>query len=275
METELEVDLREFEDQFRRFMQYSRRAVEVEFKAQCKGLIRNVIDITPPAGKGGGGTKAKNMGRSAIRRDLIGYGGFARHQKRAGIFTVLSDSLIDSALETGAYARTGENVRLWVRKDGTVYGTQRHFFRPDASMSEMREHHKRFFKNGEMSAAGAYTREIGRWKWIDQMVVRSSTYNRYLKSQERKVGLYAAAWRPSAQMLGLTTPHYMKNHPAIGGVEFRMDDEALSFRAINAVGFGKIDSEMVRRIRYAAEYQANAMSRQIEVLIKKYGAGVD
>lgn len=274
MEAELEVDLREFELQFRKFMRYSRRDVEVEFKAQCKGLMRHVIDNTPPAGKHGRGTMAKSLGRSAIRRDLVGYGGFARHQKRAGIFTVLSDSLIDSAIETGAY-EGGENVKLWVRKDGTVYGTQRHFFRPDASMSEMRAHHKKYFVNGEMSAAGAYTRDIGRWKWIDQMVVRESTFDRYLKSQERKVGLYASGWRPSAQSLGVSTPAYMKGQPAIGAVEFRMDESDLSFRAINAVGFGRVDSDMLRRIRYAAEYQANAMERQIEVLIKKYGREVN
>lgn len=142
-------------------------------------------------------------------------------------------------------------------------------------MSEMRAHHRRFFKNGKMSAAGAYTRDIGRWKWIDQMVVRSSTFDRYLKSVELKVGLYASGWRPGAQMLGASTPQYMKNHPAIGAVEFRMDETDLSFRAINAVGFGTVDSDMVRRIGYAAEYQANAMERQIDVLIKKYGREVN
>lgn len=274
MSEELEVDLSEFEIQFRRFMEHSRRGVEAEFKTQCKGLIKRVIDITPPASQAGTGISAKRMGQSAIRRDLIGYGGFSRHQKRAGIFTVLSDSLIDAAIDSGAY-EGGENVRLWIRKDGSVYGTQRHFFRPDASMSEMRAHHKQYFVNGEMSAAGAYTRDIGRWKWIDQMVVRESTFNRYLKSVERRVGLYAAGWRPSAQALGVTTPQYMKNHGAIGAVEFRMDETDLSFRAINAVGFGRVDSEMLRRIRYAAEYQANAMERQIEVLMRKYGREVN
>ena len=273
MSEELEVDLSEFEIQFRRFMEHSRRGVEAEFKTQCKGLIKRVIDITPPASQSGTGISAKRMGQSAIRRDLIGYGGFSRHQKRAGIFTVLSDSLIDAAIDSGAY-EGGENVRLWIRKDGSVYGTQRHFFWPDASMSEMRDHHKRFFKNGEMSAAGGYTREIARWKWIDQMVVRASTYNRYLKSQERKVGMYAAGWRPGAQALGVGTPQYMKNHGAIGAVEFRVNEENLDFSMINAVGYGSVDRQMVKRIQAAAQYQINAMERQIENIVRKYGAQV-
>lgn len=274
MDADLDIDLTEFGRQFAEFMRYSRRGVEEEFKTQCKGLMRYVIDNTPPAGKYGRGRAAKDIGRSAIRRDLIGYGGFQRHQKRAGIFTVLSDSLIDSAIETGAY-EGGDNVRLWVAKDGRVYGTQRHFFRPDASMGEMREHHQRYFKNGEMSAAGSYTREIGRWKWIDQMVVRESTFNRYLRSVERKVGIYAAGWRPSAQALGVTSPVYMRSHSATGAVEFRMNAENLSFIAINAVGFGKVDRTVAKRIEYAAQYQINSMERQIAALIKRYGPVVN
>ncbi|MEQ1843274.1 MAG: hypothetical protein ABL994_22955 [Verrucomicrobiales bacterium] len=269
MSEDLEIDLTTFGRQFREFMVYSTRSIEEEFRLQCKGLMTEVIDITPPAtGKGTRG-KARNLGRSAIRRDLVGYGGFARHQKRAGIFTVLSDSLIDSAIETGAY-EGGENVKLWVRKDGTVYGTQQHYFRPDASMSEMRDHHKRFFKNGKMSQAGAFTREIGRWKWIDQMVVRESTFDRYLKSVERKVGLYAAGWRPGAEGIGVTVPPYMKGHSAIGGFHLTFTGADLSMGVINAVGFGSIDRDMRRRIQWAADNQARKMERQLPYIIRKH-----
>lgn len=264
----LEVDLAEFERQFSRFALLSRRSLEDEFRHQVKGLIKEVVDITPPAhGKGTRG-RARKMGQKKIATDLVG-GGSGRGRRRAGVFTVLSDSLIDSAIETGAY-EGGENVRLWVTKDGRVYGTQRHFFRPDASMTEMRAHHKRYFKNGEMSRAGTYTRDIARWRWIDQMVVRVSTFNRYLKSQQRKVGFYAAGFAPALAGTRQPLPVYMRGHVTEGTFVLSLGDTTLEMRAANRVGYSRLDRHLRRRVEWAARAQAGKMERQIPYLIRHH-----
>lgn len=269
MDPELEIDLSEFAAQFRRFIQYSKRSIEEEFSHQCRGLMDTVIDITPPAtGKGTRG-KARKMGQAKMAGDLAG-GGRSRGKRRAGVFTVLPDETIDWAAETGMSA-TSDNVRLWVRADGTVYGTQKAFFRPDASMAEMRAHHKQYFKNGRMSSAGTYERSIGRWKWIDQMVVRRSTFNRYLRSQERKVGFYASGFRPGAAMVGASVPVYMRHHQAVGSVALEIGgQDRLSFSAINATGYGKIDRDLQRRIQFAVEMQTAKMVRQLPYLIRAH-----
>ncbi len=266
-------DFSEFNSQFRRFVELSSRSVEEEFRAKLKAIISTVMDITPPAhGKGTRGS-ARKAAQKKIAYDLTGVwlGGERpqRGKRRAGVFTVLSDSLIDEALATGMY-QSSDNVRLWVRKDGSVYGTQQHFFRPDAGMDEMRQHHKRFFQNGEMSAAGTYTRDIGRWKWIDQMVVRESTFERYLKSVQRNVGFYAAGWRPSVESVGLTVAPYMKNHAALGNFSLVMDTQKLEARFTNRVGYEKLDRDLQRRIQWAVNTEAAKMERQIPHLLRKH-----
>lgn len=266
----IEFDFTEFNSQFRRFMELSARSVEEEFRAKLKAIINTVVDITPPAhGKGTRG-KARKMGQGKIVVDLVGgRHSLTRGKRRAGVFTVLSDSLVDAALSTGLY-QSSDNVRLWTTKDGRVYGTQQHFFRPDAGIDEMRQHHKRYFKNGEMSAAGTYTRDIGRWKWIDQMVVRESTFNRYLRSVQRNVGFYAAGWRPSAESVGLTLPAYMKGHAALGSFSLVMDEKKLEAHFLNRVGFETIDRDVQRRIQWAISEEARKMERQIPHLLRKH-----
>lgn len=266
----IEFDFTEFNAQFRRFVELSARSIEVEFRAKLKAIITTVLDITPPAhGKGTRG-KARKMAQGKIAVDLTGgRHSLTRGKRRAGIFTVLSDSLIDEALATGLY-ESSDNVRLWVTKDGRVYGTQQHFFRPDAGMAEMREHHKQYFKNGEMSAAGTYTRDIGRWKWIDQMVVRESTFNRYLRSVQRNVGFYAAGWKPSVESVGLTLPAYMRGHAALGNFSLVVNDQKLDAHFINRVGYEKVDRDLKRRIQWAISEEARKMERQIPHLLRKH-----
>lgn len=260
----LEFDMREFSRQFREFIQYSKRSIEEEFEAQAKSLIKNIIDITPPAhGKGTRG-KARRMGQNKIAGDLLGGRGSGR---RAGIFTVVSDSLIDQAAlnYTG-----GENVRLWVRSDGSVYGTQPQHFRPDATLSELKAHHDAHFRNGKMAGAGGFNRTEGRFEWISNMVVRESTFKKYLGSQQRNVGFYAAGFRPAMMGVGLPIPAYMKRHKAVGMFHLNLEGDDLSMIATNAVGYGSIDSDLQRRIHFAISATARGMERRLPYLIRAH-----
>lgn len=261
MEAELEIDLTKFERQFAEFMVYSTRTLEEEFRGQCKGLMDVVLDITPPAhGKGTRG-KARMIGQRRIGWDTTG-GGHKKGRGQAGVFTVLSDSLIASARPTG------DSVRLWVKKDGTVYLTEGRFFRPDASLTEMRDQHKRFFKNGRMTTATSVTREDGRAKWIGQMVVSASSFERYMRQQKRKVGIYAAGFAPAARMLGATLPAYAKSHNSTGNIRIEIGPDLLSMVATNEVGYREIDSHMRRILQWAVDRQTNKMASQIPNLIR-------
>jgi hypothetical protein len=139
----------------------------------------------------GADDKAKLTGEKAINRDLKG------GKKRAGIFAK-ADFTDDMGFEWYA---TGPNVRLFITKDGRVYGTDKSFYEPDASHDRMRAWHKSKYVNGKMSSAGSRSRDIGRWKFIEKLMVSKSTLDTYVDSQIKKVGWAKAGWAACARDL--------------------------------------------------------------------------
>ena len=158
-------------------------AVHMNARLLCVELARR----TQPFGDKKGGEK---VGEKAITRDLLGRGGGSKGKNRAGVFAPLTPFMQEHAL----FNNTSDNIRLFARKDGTVYGTDRAHFMPDASISTMRGIHKSNFVNGRMSAAGGDTRDIGRWKFINRYFVMPDTLKDYIASQHAKVGIAKSGW---------------------------------------------------------------------------------
>jgi len=140
---------------------------------------------------------ARFSGEKAIRTDL--YGGKRSSSKgkgRAGIFAPLTP-------RQEVYAEFNDSAEIFVfrTKDGTVYGTDKAHFLPDASAATLREIHKGAFKNGRMSAAGGDTHNIGRWKYINKYFVPGSVLKEYLAAQQAKVGIAKSGWAWCAKQL--------------------------------------------------------------------------
>jgi hypothetical protein len=161
-------------------------AVMLNARLLCVELARR----TQPFGDN---NKARETGEKAITGDLIG------RKRRVGIFGAIGAAMS----EEGGYSwyKTGDNVRLFVGKDGFAYGTEKTMFRPDASTSEMRAFHKKNFVNGKMSSAGSKTRNIGRWKFLDKMFVSKETLDEYIQKAIKKVGIAKAGWANCALQL--------------------------------------------------------------------------
>ena len=135
--------------------------------------------------------QAKNNGEAAIKRDLLG------GKKRAGIFAPVSP-----AIEEGfRFSKSSDNVRLFAKKNGEVYGTEKRLFRPDASASTLRSFHKQYFVKGKMSSAGSRDRKIGRWIFLDRMFVDPSTLSDYVASVQKRVGIAKSGWASCAKQL--------------------------------------------------------------------------
>ena len=169
-------------------------AVMLNARLLCVELARR----TQPFGAD---DKAKLTGEKAITRDLVGgrSSSAVHSRRRVGIFGIIGAAM----QEAGGYAwyKTGENVRLFVGKDGYAYGTEKSYFRPDASMTDMRSFHKKFFVNGKMSSAGSRDKTIGRWKFLDKMFVSEATMNAYKETVLKKVGIAKAGWASCALKL--------------------------------------------------------------------------
>ncbi len=222
------------------------------------GPKRSLLANTPPANEMARGRAARKQGEGAIKRDLLGGRG-----KRAGIFTVLSDGLIAQAEHFSTF-----NVRLFTKKDGAVYGTEEALFRPHASTSEMRAHHKKYFKNGRMTQAGGRTRDIGRWKFVDKMVVSKSAMDAYLKVMYARVGRFAASQLRGALDLGAgaKVPDWIKRHVMKGSARWIINDRVM----ICVITFEPIfaEDDAKRRIDYVRRYNQNALNRRLPYIIK-------
>jgi len=186
-----------------RIAKETKKDVKETIRSYARLLAVDLAFRTQPYGKG---KSSRDKGEGAIVRDILG------GRKRRGILVAMDDAMIAAAIETGAYS-TGR-IRLFVRKDGTVYGTDQQHFRPDASYEEIRQIHRSAFQNGRMTQAGGRTRDIGRWKFIEQLVTKKTTAERYIKAIQKRVGWAKAGWATCARLLGGTRgiPQWVTRH---------------------------------------------------------------
>jgi hypothetical protein len=162
-------------------------AVMINARLLCVELARR----TQPFGMS---DSSKKAGEKAITRDLRGKSGGSK--ARAGLFSPIS-----AVMDDAVFYKKSTNVRLFVSKDGTVYGTDRSHFLPDATESTLRSFHKKNFVNGRMSSAGGRTKNIGRWKFVDRLFVDAATLNNYLDATLKKVGIAKSGWASCASQL--------------------------------------------------------------------------
>lgn len=226
--------------------QFNRVAKEL-VDSEARGFVRDAIQSTPPfysraaptldnPGKWETvtGTEAKKAGEVAIKTDLLG-GRRGAGTVRGGIITTMDDALFDSAVEH----KKSQNVRLFIRKDGTVYGTDRSLFKPDATTGTLHDHHKRNFKNGRMSSAGGRERSIGRWKFLDKLVVRRKVLDAYLAETYKKVGILCSGWAAAADKLNVRLPLWIKRHGTSNGTAIvTVGELSYQVRIENAVAYG-------------------------------------
>lgn len=179
------------EEFFEFYASVKQKTLPEALRINARLLAVELSKRTQPFGKDDRGRK---NGESAIARDLLGGKG------RYGLFAPISP-----AIEASAEDYSSGNIRLFVKKDGTIYGTDKAHFRRFATMGSMRAIHKKAFKNGAMSSAGSRTRDIGRWKFIDKYFVPSGTLQSYVAAVQAKVGLVKSGWAHCAKLIKSTT----------------------------------------------------------------------
>lgn len=226
--------------------EHSARIIEQVVEADAKGFIRDIVNITPPS-MGKADKQSQKRGEMAMIHELLGTRG-AGAFRTGGVFIVMADDIMAKA------THREETVRLFATKDGKVYGCDTRFFCPNASVDEMFDYHQsKRTKNGKVSTAGGRTRDIGRWKFIDQMIVSASAWKRYLKFILARVGMLAGGFNAAAKQLGVPLPAWIKRHGTNrGSVSVKRSFGHFTITISNRVKYGN-QNDLPRRMRYVLQ----------------------
>ena len=100
--------------------------------------------------------------------------------------------------------------------------------------------------------------------------VFSTEYNALKKKLLSRVGWLASGWNAAAQKLGVKLPAWITRHGTGAGIILvTSDTRRFRIEISNAVKFVGSVKDLDRRIQKSVDYQANAMQRQADFLLKK------
>lgn len=243
--------------------------------------VRKAVEMTPPGWSGLSGKEAKKRGETAIAVDLFGGKrgtgkGENKHSRRMGIFFSVRGAILkkfDNVItgKKGLHIKKGEaedKKLLFKRKDGSVYATRENLYRPNASMSEMDAHHKRYFKNGRMTSSVSELATTGQWVFVDKFVTTTEKLKEFMRFLQMRVGIWAAGWMPAVSKLNVSRiPGWVKRHSAIAKGRCEIQDNGYSFfmEAANSTGYG----DLSRILPYALAGAKEAMAAQVPAIKKK------
>lgn len=157
--------------------------------------------------------QARLLGQHAIKVVAPGPEGGTAEQKRRGHAAVAGDIAriivpIDGGLgsveELEDLKNAGllsDSARFFKTKRRAVYGVDRDLVKISPSMKEMERHHDKYRskRTGRVTRAGTYTKDIGRWKFVDKMHVKASAAKRFIKHKQKKVGQLKAGFIPATE----------------------------------------------------------------------------
>ena len=100
--------------------------------------------------------------------------------------------------------------------------------------------------------------------------VSSAEYNALKKTLLARVGWLASGWNAAAQKLGVRLPAWITRHGTGAGIILvTSDGRRFRIEISNTVKFVGSVKDLDRRIQKAVDYQANAMQRQADYLLRK------
>jgi len=176
------------------------------FREETKLLIKSLWDNTPPA------TNAQ--GRGAISQDLFGgkKKGGGRYGS-VGLFQRIGNST-QVPPRNGATETVG--VHLGWEQSKTIR-IMRKFWKPNASRGDMEAHHKRYQDPKTGRTWYISQSQIGRWKVQDQMWVKDSVANSYLRWLQSRVGWTKAGFAALMSDVGGAVPSWINRHRSQAG----------------------------------------------------------
>ena len=242
MEATLDLDLTRFNAALSATLAESKREAEVVLKEQARGVIRTMIDLTPPGSKGVRGIAARQQGEAAVEVGIRGIYG--------------TPSQAYDALRRDA-------------APGIAEGFWRHLKRGDFDEASQ-------LSRSYLDGRGLYEFDRGRLHQ-DLKRGRARPGNRrkpiyytyqpaevdaYIKDIQKRVGWLAAGWNMAAAKFGIEPPAWIWRHSAPGKADLVITDTSLKAVMTNGVKYASQVEDLVRRLDWALDYQAGAMERR-------------
>jgi len=245
-----------------RLLDETKRDHGVVLRENGRGIIRNIISVTPPAqGKltgsksTTGGTDipgAKQRGENAVKRDIaqVLYGVTPEHLSRF-VDEWEADFAHEGAKKVGVMKRkvlrTAGEVKAWHQARRTKRG--------------------RVPKIRWRSTTGIRRRDLF---YLDVGYTTNSIFNSYRKGQLAKVGLLSSGWNAAAASLGLRLPRWITRHGTLhGSARIKTGAHSIEITAENAIRYAGDVEGLPRRIQWAVQRQAEAIIRRSDHALKK------
>ena len=239
------VDMAKVKKLLRRVPQETERIMQKAVQVDAKGFVRDIVNITPPS-MGRADKASQKRGEMAIVRDLLGIRGEGQRRNNA-VFIVISDEVLAKATPKENY------VRLFATKDGSIFGVETDLYHPNASTAEMHIWHLSNRDRGKITSSGSATRDDGRLKIFQRMVVSVTAFDRYKKFIFKEVGMLAGGFNDAAIKLGVSLPSWIKRHGTSRGVcQIKTGPNSFSIEIRNSVKYASAN-DLKRRMVYVLQ----------------------
>lgn len=244
------VDLGPINAALGRMMGQSTREFEVVGREVMRGVVGNLIAVTPPGhanADGGLAKHAESYGRAAVALSIRSLYG----TPNAAVELVQQQDF-------GASMRMHKELRR-----GNVTEANKIFQQhggPGIYEFDGGTLHKRYKKG---------RRFTGTARPPIFYVSRVKPLNDYIKEIQTRVGWLASGWNEAAAELGIKPPEFIWKHGGPGTIAVIINDEVIDITATNLVRYASEAADMDRRIEYALRKQTEAINRRVDDAFKK------
>ena len=227
-------------------------------------LVREIVKNTPP--------KNQRQGENAIKVDLFGGRKLSNGGRSVGIFFPANDAMIKESRVVKIRGIPAN--QMFVTKAGEVWGIDRANFYPDAPLRTLYEVHQKARRpsDGRTSAAGGWSRNVGRWRFMNAIVTNKAKLTLYFNWIKRRVGLSKATWARVGVALGDTTyPSWITRHldtvKKMSRFEPSLEGGAPSIRFGSSA---RINQQQMRGIRFSIYLRTKRLISRVRFLTRFY-----
>jgi hypothetical protein len=247
---QLKIDTSKMEAALADFAKEARKDLGAMMKSQAGILVGHMIALTPPAsGKGhqmsetngGEDHSAKRRGEDSVEADI----------RKIFIPTKLSEKRAAGAAAAGFSVRPAGSQRAMIVRD-TAF-----------DLAKMKKVHG--YARNPLSGR---TRSLN---GLSLALTKAGLLNKYIRQEQRKVGLLSAGWLTAARAMNTTkrsTPAWISRHgQQPGGATMQVGGSVVSIRVFNNQRW--FPGDMGQRVQLAIDRRERGMRKATEAIIAR------